>query len=175
VHRSRLLLLIPAGFLLAAAFVVPRFLADRDDRRLPPPTSGVAISCPKLVPRNLPRGVARVATETQNLGGGVFGKSTIYSDGLREVSFHIGYEVIEKLEDLDFDQSQARIGSREVTLYDAKSLPPGAMVAADWDAEIGHPECSLVTVLARNFGHTELEQFVAGLRISNPSAGSSRS
>jgi hypothetical protein len=171
VHRFRKLLVIPAALLLVGIFVVPWFFRKSDERSLPPPKSGVATLCPRLIPHNLTAGMARVATETQNLGGGVFGKSTIYSDGAifsdvaREVSFHIGYEVIEKLEDLDFQQRPGRIGSREVTLYEAKSLPPGSIVGATWETDIGHPECSLVTVVSKKFSRAEFEQVVAGVEV----------
>jgi hypothetical protein len=168
-RRALLLLLVPVAMLLAVALVVPRLVPGRDDRRLPPPVSGVALTCPRLVPTNLEAGLARVATETQNLGDGVFGKSIIYSDGVREVSFHIGYEVIEKLEDLDFDQRPGRIASRDVTIYDAKSLPPGSMVAAEWSIDEGPEQCSLVTVVARNFTRAEFERFVSNLEIRSDS------
>jgi hypothetical protein len=165
VYRYRWLLLIPAALLLVAAFVVPRFLKETDDRALPPPATGTAVTCPRLVSNELPAGMARVATDTRNLGDGVFGKSIIYSDGAREVSFHSGYEIIEKLEDLDFQQSQARIGSRQVTLFEARALPPGAMVAAVWETSIGPPACSSVTVLTKDFSQAEFQQVVAGLEI----------
>jgi hypothetical protein len=164
-RRSIGLLLVPVALLLAVAFVVPRFVPGSDERRLPPATSGVAQTCPRVVPGSLEPEFARVASETRNLGNGVFGKSDIYSDGVREVSFHIGYEVIDRLEDLDFDQRRTVIASREVTRYDARSLPPGAMMAAEWETGEGPAECSVVTVLARNVTEAEFERFVAGVEI----------
>jgi hypothetical protein len=168
VYRYRKLLLIPAALLLVAAVGVPRLFKKSDERELPRPASGVAVSCPRLVSNQLPVGMARVASHTRNLGGGVFGESTIYSDGVREVSFHIGYAVIEKLEDLDFRQSETQIGSRQVTLYEAQALPPGVMVAAEWETSVGPPKCSLVTVLTKEFSRAEFERVVAGLQIRRP-------
>jgi hypothetical protein len=168
VYRYRKLLLIPAALLLVAAVGVPRLFSKSDERKLPQPASGVAVSCPRLVSEQLPVGMARVASHTRNLGGGVFGESTIYSDGAREVSFHIGYEVIEKLEDLDFSQSETQIGSRRVTLYESRALPPGVMVAAEWETSVGPPKCSLVTVLTKEFSRAEFERVVAGLQVRRP-------
>jgi hypothetical protein len=144
---------------------VPRLFGKSDERELPKPATGVAVTCPKLVSEQLPAGMARVASHTRNLGGGVFGESTIYSDGSREVSFHIGYEIIEKLEDLDFSQSETQIGSRRVTLYEAKALPPGAMVAAAWETDLGPSRCSAVTVLTKEFSRAEFDRVVAGLQL----------
>jgi hypothetical protein len=165
VYRYRKLLLIPAALLLVAAVAVPRLYSKSDERELPKPATGVAVTCPKLVSEQLPAGMARVASHTRNLGGGVFGESTIYSDGSREVSFHIGYEIIERLEDLDFRQSEAQIGSRQVTLYEAQALPPGSLVAAVWETDVGPPKCSSVTVLTKEFSRADFERVVGGLQI----------
>jgi hypothetical protein len=168
VYRYRKLLLNPAALLLFAAVGVPRLFSKSDERELPRPATGVAVTCPKLVSNQLPVGLARVASHTRNLGGGVFGESTIYSDGTREVSFHIGYEVIEKLEDLDFSQSETQVGSRRVTIYEAQALPPGAMVAAAWETRVGPPKCSSVTVLTKEFSRAEFDRVVAGLQVRRP-------
>jgi hypothetical protein len=165
VYRYRKLLLIPAALLLVAAVAVPRLFSKSDERELPKPATGIAVTCPKLVSEQLPAGMARVASHTRNLGGGVFGESTIYSDGSREVSFHIGYEIIERLEDLDFRQSETLIGSRRVTLYEAQALPPGVLVAAAWETDVGPPKCSSVTVLTKELSRTDFERIVAGLQL----------
>jgi hypothetical protein len=164
VYRFRKVLVIPVVLMLAAVFIVPRFFTKDDDRKLPEPATGVAISCPRVASDQLPAGMARVSSITRDLGDGVFGRSTIYSDGPREISFHIGYEIIEKLADLDFQQTRARIGSREVTLYEARALP-GATVAAAWETNLGPPKCSQITVLTKDLGRAEFERLVAGLEI----------
>lgn len=169
----KLFLIVPALLGIVAAVVVPRFFRASDQRPHVVQRSGEAITCPNLEPRDLPSGMAKVETITRNLGGGVFGKSTVFSDGYHEASFHIGYDIIFALDDLDFVDSNTRIGTRRVTLHVPRAFPQGTMYAASWDIPVKPAKCALVTVVTKQFSRAEFDRLVEQLRIAPKSPGAS--
>ncbi|MEK6276332.1 MAG: hypothetical protein AABM30_13525 [Actinomycetota bacterium] len=92
------------------------------------------------------------------------GRSLTYGDGAREVGLHIGFDVIESLEDLDFlTSAPVNVNGRNVRIL-TPSLPRGRLLAASWVEDL-KPPCDRLTVIASNTGRSELLDIVRAVEV----------
>jgi hypothetical protein len=124
---------------LAGAGITAWALKDRTSLATTPPAetrpSGFA-TCPKPSLTGLPGRLVLEDTNLRNLGGNVMGHELSYRYRQRPVTVYVGYDILELLEDLDFETQQAVVDGRDVTLHTPKALgSPDAMRVATWKDE----------------------------------------
>jgi hypothetical protein len=124
---------------LAGAGVTAWALKDRTSLATTPPAKTRPSSfatCPKPSLSGLPGRLVLEDTILRNLGGNVLGHELSYRYRESPVTVYVGYEILELLEDLDFETHQTVVDGRDVTLHTPKALgSPDAMRVATWEDE----------------------------------------
>lgn len=131
-----------------------------------PRTAGYEI-CPD-VDAELLRPYRHVDRKLPNLGGNLLGRSLEFMHRGRQVEVHVGYDVLDSLEDLDFEEiARLRLHGTEISVRRAAALPPGsAPIAAVWDDDRFEPAaCQELTVVGRGLPAQELAAIVSKITI----------
>jgi hypothetical protein len=158
---------ILAGAVALVAFVavgalVARLSNGSNGESSPPSLSGSAgpRACPEFKIRGLPAGLVLRDRRLVNLGQGWLGRVQEYGDGQRLLAFYAGVDILEALEDVDFEQITMRADDHLFVLNRTR-LAPGLVVANWTEPGYGRP-CSAVAVRSEGFTEPELRQVVAG-------------
>jgi hypothetical protein len=148
--------------LVAMGALVARLSNGSDEEASHPSLSGSARprACPEFEIRGLPAGLVLRDRRLVNLGRGRLGRVQEYGDGQRLLAFYAGVDVLEALEDVDFEQITMRAGDR-VFLLNRTRLVPGLLVA-NWTEPVFRRPCSALAVRSEGFTESELLQVVAG-------------
>lgn len=167
--RRRTLLVACVALLIgfAGAGVTVWALNDRASLATTPPAetrpTDFAV-CPKPTLTGLPGRLVLEDTLLRNLGGNVLGHELTYRYRGRPVSVYVGYDILELMEDLDFETAPAVVDGNEVTIHTAKALGPAdAVRVATWEDEREgvNERCRELAVSARGAPRTLLLEVVS--------------
>jgi hypothetical protein len=168
--RAGVAILLVAAALLA--FVVVRLIGfagagEQAERGEGVPELATPDFCGRYEATRLPSGFTLRRRDTRNLGEGTIGRSSVYSDGLRGLEVHIGYDALDEYEDLDFTEQEVVVDGQSRTLHVPGALGSGGFLAVSWDEERESARCKTLTVIGRRLSEAELLDVVAGVRRSS--------
>jgi hypothetical protein len=156
-----------AAVAVVAGVGVAWTVTGRGDTAAPPPAQTRPVSftfCPIPSFGALRGRLVLEDSILRNLGENVMGRELSYRYRGRPVSVYVGYEILEILEDLDFEERRATVAGRKVTVHTPKALSSRtAMRVASWEDERLEPSCSLVSVLTRRLPEAALLDVVAAV------------
>lgn len=120
-------------------------------------------SCPRFEIGGLTPSFAPVERSLPNLGGNLLGRIERWSDGSATLTFYAGYDVFDRMEDLDFLQRTVTTGTRAYLVHETAVDPE--LRAVSWaEAALTSP-CAEVTVVATRLGEVELLRVADSTRI----------
>jgi hypothetical protein len=152
---------------LAGAGITAWALKDRTSLATTPPAQTRPTDfdvCPKPNLTDLPGRLVLEDTILRNLGGNILGHELTYRYRGRPLSVYVGFDILELLEDLDFQTTRAVVDGRRVTIHTPKALgTPDAMRVATWeDARARVDErCSELAVVTRRAPRAVLMEVVS--------------
>lgn len=155
--RGRTLAIVLVGAGVASGLVVAALARPGDGGPGGPARRPAFRLCPQVSLRDPARRFALVDAELPNLGGNVMGRSLTYRDGPRRLSVNVGFDILDALEDLDFETTGSlRIGGRDVVLLASDALPRERLLAAVWEDARFQPPCDEFKVVAWNLEEGDL-------------------
>lgn len=119
--------------------------------------------CPRYEPTVLPPNFTLRRRDTRNLGDGVIGRSYVYSDGVRTLELHVGFEALDIYEDLDFVEHEVVVADVPRTVHVPRAINSG-FIGAAWEDPEESPPCGDLTVLGRRLDEPTILDIVAGVR-----------
>jgi hypothetical protein len=150
-----------------AAVGVVWSLRDRSPAAAPPPAETRPTSftvCPRPSLRALGSRVVLEDAILRNLGGNVMGHEISYRYRGRPLSVYVGYDILEVLEDLDFEVRHAVVAKRRVAIHTPKALgSSGRMRVASWEDERLDGPCREIAVVTRQLPQSALLEVVSAV------------
>jgi hypothetical protein len=122
--------------------------------------------CPRYEPTVLPPRFTLRKRETRNLGNGTMGRSYTYSDGVRTVELHVGFEALDIYEDLDFVEHEVVVDGVPRTVHVPRAINSGFLGVA-WDDPEESLPCARLTLVGRRLDEQTLLDIAAGVRRSD--------
>lgn len=121
--------------------------------------------CPDIVLVTVPPGLTKTDSALEALYGNHMGSVITYAaaDGHRQLKTFSGVDLLDALDDLDFDARAIRVGGRDFVLHRTTAIPD--MLVAEVEPAGQQPPCDNLFVQSRHLPRGQVLEVLRGLEL----------